>query len=317
MKKAFLQRLRFGYSVYNLFHKKELYHNEVIYKQLGLKKKYYSHVSNSSFIKLKGAVLENTAINNPDLKSSSLFNQLSEENKESLLAFNQNGFSIIRNYLSEKQSDEINTDIERLLKQKKVKFSYGNKIRFATHVSPLLLNVGTDPKLKELLCVLLRGNPVLFQSTNFLTGSQQASHSDSIHFTTYPLGGLIAVWIALEDIAEDNGPLHYYPGSQTLPYYLNADYGNEGNRFMIGNKSSADYEAMIRNKINELNIKQVKFLAKKGDLLLWHANMVHGGDQHLNKNKTRKSVVFHYFKEKSVCYHEITQRPALIKKKYS
>jgi len=317
MKKSFLHRLKLGYSLYNFFNKKELYHNEVIYKQLGLKKKYYSSVSNTSFTNVRRPIVANAGINKAELASCQLYKQLSQENKESLLAYDQNGFSIIRSYLSEKKVDEINTEIERLLEQKKVKFTYGNKIRFAVHVSPLLLNIGTHLKLKELLCVLLGGNPMLFQSTNFLTGSQQASHSDSIHFTTYPLGGMIAVWIALEDIAEDNGPLHYYPGSHTLPYYLNANYGNEGNRFLIGNKSSEDYEAMIRRKIEELGMKQVKFTAKKGDLLLWHANMVHGGDIHINKSKTRKSVVFHYFKENSVCYHEITQRPALIKKKYS
>ncbi len=61
--------------------------------------------------------------------------------------------------------------------------------------------------------------------------------------------------------------------------------------------------------------KQV-FTAKKGDLLIWHANLMHGGEPHTNKEKTRKSMVFHYFNENYICYHEITQRPALIYKKY-
>jgi hypothetical protein len=31
----------------------------------------------------------------------------------------------------------------------------------------------------------------------------------------------------------------------------------------------------------------------------------------LDKTKSRKSLVLHYFSENTVCYHEITQRPAL------
>jgi ectoine hydroxylase-related dioxygenase (phytanoyl-CoA dioxygenase family) len=98
-----------------------------------------------------------------------------------------------------------------------------------------------------------------------------------------------------------------------LPYYLNKDYDNEGNGLMIGNKTYDAYEDMIAQKIVEHQIVKKNFTAKKGDLLLWHANLFHGGNEHIDKSKTRKSVVFHYFKEGSVCYHEITQRPALIK----
>jgi hypothetical protein len=48
-------------------------------------------------------------------------------------------------------------------------------------------------------------------------------------------------------------------------------------------------------------------------MMIWHANLFHGGEPHLDKSKTRKSVVFHYFDENSICYHEITQRPALMR----
>jgi ectoine hydroxylase-related dioxygenase (phytanoyl-CoA dioxygenase family) len=130
--------------------------------------------------------------------------------------------------------------------------------------------------------------------------------------TTFPLGKLIAVWVALEDISMDKGPLHYYPGSHLLPYYLNSDYSNEGNRWLIGDQSYAAYEKMISEKIREAQLKKQVFLANKGDILIWHANLFHGGEPHASQNKTRKSMVFHYFGEDAVCYHEITQRPALM-----
>jgi ectoine hydroxylase-related dioxygenase (phytanoyl-CoA dioxygenase family) len=69
---------------------------------------------------------------------------------------------------------------------------------------------------------------------------------------------------------------------------------------------------MIEGKLKESNLSKEIFLAKKGDVLLWHANLLHGAEKQVDKTKTRKSVVFHYFKKGVVCYHEITQRPALI-----
>jgi ectoine hydroxylase-related dioxygenase (phytanoyl-CoA dioxygenase family) len=130
--------------------------------------------------------------------------------------------------------------------------------------------------------------------------------------TTFPLGGLLGVWIALEDIDEDNGPLHYYPKSHLLPYYLNADYGNEGNSLLLGPKDYTEYEKMIEGKVKELSLQKKIFTAKKGDLLIWHANLLHGGEPHNNKSKTRKSMVLHYYNTDCICYHEITQRPALM-----
>ncbi|RYD72383.1 MAG: phytanoyl-CoA dioxygenase [Sphingobacteriales bacterium] len=312
--KELLRRLKLAYAAYNFFHPKELKYNAQIYKKLGLKKKYFSPVSSKDFAHLPANPSNNNQPAKKNLSGSLLYQKLNEENKESLENFEINGFAIIKNYLSSNEADAVNNEIDTLLATKKVKYAERSKIMFAIHQSSLLRNIGNNARLKELLSLLLDGKAVLFQSINFRFGSEQATHSDSIHMTTYPLGGLLGVWIALEDISEDTGPLHYYPGSHKLPYYLNADYENEGNNWLIGDKLYKDYEEMMRKKISEQKLEKVKFLAKKGDLLIWHANLFHGGEPHSNKNKTRKSMVFHYFKEGSICYHEISQRPAIIKR---
>ena len=306
-----IRRFKFTYAVYNFFHKKELYHNEAIYKRMGLNKKYYSPVSSKDFEKFKDNIPGK--IESSTLTFTKLFQSSTDESKKSILNFDETGYCIINNYLTSEQVDDINLEIKNGLDSKKLKFGYGGKIMFAIHSCDLLNKTGNDKNLRELLSGLLQGNAILFQSINFIMGSEQDTHSDSIHMTTYPLGGLLGVWIALEDIDEENGPLHYYPGSHKLPYYLNKDYDNQGNSFLIGGKSYNEYERMVENKIGERGLKKEIFKAKKGDLLIWHANLFHGGEAHINKNKTRKSVVFHYFKENSICYHEITQRPALIK----
>lgn len=308
-----LRRIKFLYSAYNFFHQKQLAHNEAAFRRLGINKKYYSSLSGKDFRELSNPEPDSISIDRQQLLSDELFKSLDEINQQSILSFEDNGYAIIKNYLSPGQVKEINDEIASLLNTKKIKITNRNKIMFAIHSSKLLRDIGNDPKLKKLLSILMGGNVQLFQSINFLMGSEQDTHSDSIHMTTYPLGGLLGVWLALDDTTEENGPLHYYPKSHKLPYYLNADYDNEGSSFLLGNKSYHDYEQMISEKIREQELTKINFFAKKGDLLIWHANLFHGGDKHIDKQKTRRSMVFHYFKEGAVCYHEITQRPALIK----
>jgi phytanoyl-CoA hydroxylase len=311
---AFLRRLKLGYALYNFFHKTQLQYNVPQYKALGINKKFYSSVSSKDFRHLKDSATSTESAEqiNTRLKSSSAFNKLNDESRNSLLTFSEKGFAILKNYFPSEIIDNINSEIDLLIKTKKVKPLSNNKIMFAYRQSKLLSDIGNKPQLKEILSALFGKEAILFQSINFFKGSEQHTHSDSIHMTTYPTGGLLGVWIALENIGEDNGPLHYYPGSHKLPYYMNADYNNEGNKWLLGNKSYTEYEEMIEQKIMQHNISKEIFYASKGDLLIWHANLFHGGEPHLNKNKTRKSMVFHYFRQGDICYHEITQRPALM-----
>ena len=306
-----VRRLKLLYALYNFFHKDRLIHNVPIYKKLGLNKRYYSPVSSKDFKNVE-AVIEKESY--PEINNTSVFRNADEDSKKSIINFDQDGFAILKQYLSPEQVEAINNEINNLLRSKKVHFGHGNRIMFAIHKSETLRSFGADPKLVELLSTLLGGPAALFQSINFTMGSEQHTHSDSIHMTTYPVGGLLGVWIALEDIGEDNGPLHYYPGSHKLPYYLNSDYDNEGSFFLLGNKNYTEYEKMLEEKVIEHGIEKKIFKAKKGDLLIWHANLLHGGEPHTNRSKTRKSMVFHYFNTDCVCYHEITQRPSLIRK---
>lgn len=308
----FIKRLKLSYQVYNFFKKKDLQHNEQLYKKYGLNKKYYSSISSKDF---EGLNHGNIEPNIQSLITDPVFQKFSQASQESLRQFNEVGYAVIKDYFTEEQIDAVNKAIDELIERQEVKFRYNNKkIMFAIHKSEVVRKMGYDPQLQKVLNYFVDGEAVLFQSINFVhEGSEQKTHSDTLHMTTYPLGGLLGVWIALEDIAEDNGPVHYYPGSHKLPYFLNSAFDNEGTSLMLGQKKYKDYEAMIENKLNDYSLKKKLFTAKKGDILIWHANLLHGGEAHLNKSKTRKSMVLHFFERDSICYHEVTQRPAIMK----
>lgn len=306
----FFRRIKAVYQVYNFFQKKKLMHNVPLYKKYGLHKKYYSSISSKDFENLPKPEPVQPSLD--QLKQTALYKKADSDTVQSIESYNERGHIILKKYFDSSLIDRINQQIQKGLKEGQLRFVNRNKIMLAFHHIPEIRQMGTDEDIMELLNVLLNGSSKLFQSINFEMGSEQHTHSDSYHMTTYPLGGLLGVWVALEDIEEENGPLHYYPGSHRLPYYMNKDYDNEGNDFLLGGKDYDGYEEFIASKMKEWKLEKKVFKAKAGDVLIWHANLFHGGEPHLNKDRTRKSVVFHYFKEGCICYHEITQRPALM-----
>ena len=154
---------------------------------------------------------------------------------------------------------------------------------------------------------LLFGRPTIpFQTIMGHAGSQQAAHSDSIHMTTYPLGCLIASWLAFEDIHPDSGPLEYQPGSHRLPYLLSADVGIAAREYKRkgGSVYAERYEPAIRE--SSAAFPKRTFLARKGDALFWHANLVHGGSARADPDRSRKALVCHYFAAGAVTYHDLS-----------
>lgn len=168
-------------------------------------------------------------------------------------------------------------------------------------------------ELVDLLALLLGAEIRPFQTLVFNRGSQQAAHSDSIHMTTYPLGYLAASWTAMEDIAADSGPVFYYPGSQRLPYALSRAVGIEARdaRGGIYDAYRAKYESHIQRLIAEHGLEPVPFTPRKGDVLLWHANLIHGGAPRRGAELTRRSVVCHYFATGVLCYHDLLGKRAI------
>lgn len=67
--------------------------------------------------------------------------------------------------------------------------------------------IALAPVTLRVLRDLYRREPRPFQTLNFRFGTQQLAHSDAVHFNTEPRGLMCGVWVALEDVDMDNGPL--------------------------------------------------------------------------------------------------------------
>ncbi len=314
--KEFFRNLKITSIVYNVFHYGQLKHNAKGYKTFGINKPLFWTISSKDFAQIpfdlpwldKDNAKEALAAN-PEL------NYFSEETQEQLKQWPDNGYLILKNCFKPEEVDAINTEIDSLLKNGNVHFRYNNrKIMFSMYASKLMHRAATDKRITDVMQFILQMPVVAFQNINFFKGSEQKAHSDSIHMTTFPPGYLIAAWIALEDIDNTNGPLFYLPGSHKLPYLLNDKYEHGGGKLILGSEAYEKYEVHLAEEIKRTVYTEKEFHAKKGDVLIWHANLLHGGKAIINPDSTRKSMVVHFYGEDVIKYHEITQRPSLIRR---
>ncbi len=136
---------------------------------------------------------------------------------------------------------------------------------------------------------LLFGDKVVgCNSLMFEYSTQQPAHVDHIYMTPTPARRLFASWVACEDILADSGPLELWAGSHRLAPY---DFGDTG--YHYAPELDAEHSRYIADA--KERFARHEFLAKKGDVLLWHAMLVHGGGPIRTEGATRKSMAFHYF----------------------
>jgi hypothetical protein len=226
---------------------------------------------------------------------------------------NEKGFAII-----DFPDDDFDARVERIRKSLQNKYNWDDwkagkqsslRIQDAWKSNKDVKEIASNTKILELLDKLYGRRAIPFQTLNFPVGTQQATHSDSAHFSSFPERFMCGVWVAMEDIDETNGPLHYYPGSHKWPiltneqldissYHQVMEYGHYG-RYIDA------WAALIKKQ----KMEPFSFHAKKGQALIWAANLLHGGSPLLDKNRTRWSQVTHYFFENCAYYTPLLSDP--------
>lgn len=109
---------------------------------------------------------------------------------------------------------------------------------------------------------------------------------------SHPHNWLMGAWLACEDVAADQGPLVFHPGSHRVPLFPRfTDYPQTNLRTATAEDFDA-YQAYVDELATRFERRE--FLARKGEVLLWHGNLIHGGAPITRKGSTRKSMVLHY-----------------------
>jgi hypothetical protein len=163
--------------------------------------------------------------------------------------------------------------------------------------------LASHPAIFDILESFYGRKAIPFQTLGFKWGSQQRAHSDALHFSCIPARFMCGVWTALEDVDDKNGPLFYYPGSHRLPEATAYDlgYAAPSPQDMYG-QIYVNYENYQEALMSAMGLEPRAFHAKKGDIVIWTSNVVHGGSPVLEVGRTRWSQVTHYYFEECIYY---------------
>lgn len=188
----------------------------------------------------------------------------------------------------------------------------GDRIGQLHQRDPSLMDLANEPRVLEFLRWAFGMEPVLFGSLNFDRGSQQDLHIDALFFCTEPIYAMAGLWVALEDVHPDAGPLFYVRGSHRWPFLRGDDvldtnpaFRQRCESYRAGKGSAEERAAFIPEMGVEWTrqthaiaaregIEKVPVTVQRGDALIWHALLGHGGLPRKDPSRSRHSVVYHY-----------------------
>ncbi len=227
---------------------------------------------------------------------------ISNDYKKKVKFFIENGYLIIRNVINKKFVNLLKDDFNNIINSNEYK---KNPKYFHYNSSPRIIEGWKQSEYIKKLCFqkevisflkfVYGRKPIPISTINFLKGTEQPLHSDYIHFGSSPELYLAGAWFALEKVDDENGPLIICPKSHKLNIIdftdLNLQIPKSTNELKT---NYTVYENYLEEIVKEKKIKKKRVHLNKGDVLIWSANLLHGGSKIKKKSKTRLSQVIHY-----------------------
>ena len=139
----------------------------------------------------------------------------------------------------------------------------------------------------EILQAMFKAPPAIVGSLFFEKGSTQSIHRDTPAFLTNPLNHFVGVWHALEDVVEGSGPLTYFEkGHLVAP---------DAALYRAGESAKASYFRLVHERCTQAGCRLIEYYPKKGDVVIWHPELPHGGGAITEPGTSRRSLVGHFF----------------------
>ncbi len=229
--------------------------------------------------------------------------------------FDEHGWVVLKGAADPAEIDRLRVEIERFRARAgggRDRQGHGVRIGLLHAVNRCSLNMALNVRVRSFLARAFGGEPVLFGSLTFDVGSEQEPHIDAAFFATEPQHGMAGCWFALEDIHPDSGPLFYVDGSHRWERQWSTEvlakdaeldalvkkHRQSGKAYdlELSERVYKGYIALLARRLEEKHATLTPALIKKGDVLIWHAWLVHGGSPRLNPALTRRSMVAHFIR---------------------
>lgn len=216
-----------------------------------------------------------------------------------LKQFNQDGYLILRGFVSAKECDAILEVAKKHLAEKippletESEYIGDDKEEFHVTVRRLRQVYGRDVvfkkwmenvKIRPILKQILGENPVITTAhhNSIMTKMPHVSTETSWHqdfrYWNFETDNLVSVWLALDEEREENGVLEFIPGSHKMV-------------FTPEQFEDKQYFSVFHSKNKALIKSKTSTVLHKGDVVLFHCKLLHRANKN-NSDKAKISFVY-------------------------
>lgn len=233
---------------------------------------------------------------------------------QALRQFVKDGYLVVEDAIAPDHLKRLNGVLDEVVEKKIEGYEWGVSQRIHNlHLHyPAVKELWLHPKVMHLLSLIFDDKPRPCQTLTYVFGSEQQYHQDTIHLTPFPAGRMCGVWTALEDVQPDSGELVVYPGSHREPrvYMQHAGAAKvlDEDWTEFGDKVVPIWTEMLEKG----GYRREVYRPKAGTVLIWHENLMHAGSPRRDRDKSRRSIVGHYFSNGAIVYYDSSGMPGIL-----
>jgi hypothetical protein len=221
----------------------------------------------------------------------------SKKEKDYISSWRNDGFVVLDDFIPD---DLIDNYREEWIQHNRTNHDRAGGYPMGTpymHV-PSLMDLSTYKPLQDVMKLLIGDDVGVHLNLTGWKSSRRDWHQDGYLNPNSTHDHYLAAWIALDDIHEDSGPFDYVRGSHVLPIIsqektLNRLEKKERNDPNWPKYSERFLTPLFENIIDKADLPVEKFLPKKGDVMIWHARLMHRGTNPVDPKLWRESMIMH------------------------
>ena len=237
--------------------------------------------------------------------------RIDDTERATLRQFVEEGYAILPVPVDEELLRTVNEELGQAIEAKVEGYAYGSSQRIHNlhHRYPGVRSLWRHPAVMRYLELIFEVPARPCQTLTYIFGSQQGAHQDTIHLTPFPAGYMCGVWIALEDVQPNSGELEIYKGSHRLPRV----YMHGSGCAKITDDDWSEFDETVSARWREMlaagRFEKMTYRPKRGTILIWHENLMHGGSVRIDQSLSRRSIVSHYFADGAIAFYDSTGVP--------